>query len=83
LRDNKPKVKLSVVLDKALKHTVEACLGVTAVALSCVMAGSGDLDCLRTLRELRFKVEDVSYGTHVALSMAIGTYFSSLSIKSY
>ncbi len=65
-------MKLPLVLDRTLRHTVEMCICVVSVSLSCVMAGSGDLECLRVLRELRFKVDDVSYGTHLALSMAIG-----------
>ena len=48
------------------------CLALSALSLSSVMAGSGDIDCLRTLRELRWRYEDVSFGTHMALSMAIG-----------
>jgi anaphase-promoting complex subunit 1 len=48
------------------------CLALAALSLSSVMAGSGDIDSLRTLRELRWRYEDVSFGTHMALSMAIG-----------
>ncbi len=72
LRDNKQKVKSAVAVDKRLRYTVEMCVCVVAMSLGCVMAGSGDLECLRVLRELRFRVEDVTYGTHMALSMAIG-----------
>ena len=35
------------------RTTLEMCLGVTATSLAMVMAGTGDLDTLRTLRELR------------------------------
>lgn len=46
-----------------------------ALSLGCVMAGSGDLDSLRLLRELRWKVDDVIYGSHLSLSMSIGLLF--------
>lgn len=62
-------------MDKVLRSSVEMCLSAVALALAAVMAGSGDLDVLRTLRELRWKVDDVTYGTHMALSMAIGKAF--------
>jgi hypothetical protein len=65
-------MKLAFTLDKVLRSTVEMCMSATALSLASVMAGSGDLDSLRTLRELRWKVDDVVYGTHMALSMAIG-----------
>ena len=71
-RDNKPLLKLPFLLDKSLRLCVEMCLGVAALALSSVMAGSGDIDCLRTLRELRWRYEEVTCGTHMALAMAIG-----------
>lgn len=71
-RDNKPLIKLPFTLDKTLRQCVEMCLSLAALSLSSVMAGSGDIDCLRTLRELRWRYEDVSFGTHMALSMAIG-----------
>jgi anaphase-promoting complex subunit 1 len=61
------------------------CLGAVAVALGMVMAGTGDLDCLRQLRELRMhtppppRVADeegsVTYGSHMALHSAIGLLF--------
>jgi hypothetical protein len=54
-----------------------------ALALSCVMAGSGDIDSLRLLRELRWKVEDVTYGTHMALNSAIGDYIIHSTIFKY
>lgn len=71
-RDNKPLLKLPFPLDKSLRQSVEMCICLVSLSVSCVMAGSGDLECLRTLRELRWKVEDVAHGTHMALSMAIG-----------
>ena len=65
------------MLDKSLKFQIELCVCLVSVSLSCVMAGSGDLECLRTLRELRWKVDDVTYGSHMMLSMAIGMLFLS------
>lgn len=62
------------ILDKSQRFTLEMCIGIVSLSLSCVMAGSGDLECLRLLRELRFKVEDTNYGTHLALAMAIGKF---------
>lgn len=56
----KPQVK-HLRLDKA---TIEFCLGVTAVALGMVMAGTGDLTSLQMLRELRWLVDEgITYGT--------------------
>ena len=43
-----------------------------SVSLSFIMAGTGDLDCLRLFRALRWKVDDVNYGSHLAASMSIG-----------
>ena len=40
-----------------------------------VLAGSGDVDALRILRELRWKAEDGTYGSHLAVSMATGFLF--------
>ena len=40
------------------------------------MSGTGDVDCLRLMRELRWKVEgEVTYGNHMALNMALGLLF--------
>lgn len=61
---------------KAELPTAEACLGTAAVAVACVMAGTGDLRVLRLLRVLRRRADlDVSYGFHMAISMAIGLLF--------
>jgi len=58
------------------KSTLEMCLGACAIALALVMAGTGDLETLRVLRSLRFKVDDsVSYGNHMAIGSAIGMLF--------
>ena len=78
-RENKsPPFQLSFTPDsKRLRPLVESCLCTVALALSCVMAGTGDLDSLRILRALRWKVDEVSYGTHLSLAMAIGLLFLS------
>jgi anaphase-promoting complex subunit 1 len=56
--------------------TIETCLGTAAVALACVMAGTGDRCVLRLLRVLRRRADaDVSYGFHMSISMAIGLLF--------
>ena len=61
---------------KAEQPTLETCLGTAALALSLVMAGSGNLKCLRLLRVLRRRVDnDVTYGFHMAVGMAIGFLF--------
>ena len=61
---------------KAEQPTLEACLGTAALALSLVMAGSGNLRCLRLLRLLRRRVDaDVTYGFHMAIGMAVGFIF--------
>ena len=58
--------------DKATRPTVEMCVTLTAVSAAMVCAGCGDLDILRILRVLRGKLEDVSFGSHMGVSMAIG-----------
>lgn len=37
--------------------TIETCLACAALAMACIMAGTGDVDCLRLIREMRWKVE--------------------------
>ena len=58
------------------KNTVETCLCVCSLAMSMVMAGSGDVDCFRTLRLMRKRFEhDMHYGYNMAINMAIGFLF--------
>mmetsp|Transcript_13328 Transcript_13328/g.46314 ORF Transcript_13328/g.46314 Transcript_13328/m.46314 type:complete len:1280 (+) Transcript_13328:1580-5419(+) len=58
------------------RPTLEMCLSAAATALGMVMAGTGDLESLRLLRELRWRVDDgVTYGTHMACHSAIGLLF--------
>eukprot|EP01039_Chlorochromonas_danica_P006497 gene6497-7163_t len=75
LRDGKGLNQLGFTMERVHKICLEMCLSSLSLALACVMAGSGDLDCLRLFRELRWKVEDVVYGTHMAYSMALGLLF--------
>ena len=79
IRDNKMKFRTNrtVMLDTTIRPLVDTCVSTVACSLSIVMAGSGDVMCLRTFRELRWKVDDVTFGTHMALSMAIGMLFLS------
>lgn len=65
-------LKVSFALDKPLRQTVELCTCLVALSLACVMAGTGEVSSLRLLRELRWRLDDTSYGSHMALSMAIG-----------
>ena len=64
--------RAKVPIDRSIRPTLECTLCSIALALSCVMAGQGDARCLRVLRELRWKVEDINYGSHMAINMAIG-----------
>ncbi|KDO17559.1 hypothetical protein SPRG_17025 [Saprolegnia parasitica CBS 223.65] len=60
--------------------TLERVLGTIAQSLALVMAGTGDLECMRLLRSLllRQKVDahgDITYGNHMAMSSALGLLF--------
>ena len=64
------------------KSALETCIGVVAMSLSCVMAGTGDLPTLRLLRHLRLRLEKnassdagLTYGAHVAIGLANGFLF--------
>jgi hypothetical protein len=60
------------------RRAAEQCLDVAAMALGCVLAGTGNLDAFRLLRELRARVgPELTYGNHMAISMAIGLLFLS------
>lgn len=52
--------------------TAETSLSVCALALSLVMAGTGDLETFRRLRTLRCVDKETTHGNHMALAMAIG-----------
>jgi len=55
---------------------LEMCITCCAVGLAMVMAGTGDLDTMRLLRELRWKCDSsIRHGTHMAFGAAIGLIF--------
>ncbi|GLD95101.1 hypothetical protein PINS_up003726 [Pythium insidiosum] len=67
-----------VVAAATERATIERCLAVCAQALALVDAGTGDVDTLTLLRSinLRQRAEaELTYGNHMALSMAIGLLF--------
>lgn len=76
-RDNKHPLlkKNELILDKMQKTMLEMSACAISLSLACVMAGSGDIECLRIFRELRWRIEDVVYGSQQAFSMAIGKWF--------
>ena len=59
------------------KYTQENCLCMAALAMSMVMAGTGDQDCFRAIRIVRKRLEtnDNNYGHQMAISMALGFLF--------
>lgn len=57
------------------RYTQENCLCTAALALSLVMAGTGDEDCFRTLRVIRKRLENSDYGHNMAINMAMGFLF--------
>lgn len=67
------------VAEKSLRTQVEGHIDNVAVALSIVMAGTGDLECLRCLRALHHgssgKDSKTTYGDHLARHMALGFLF--------
>ncbi|KAG3036153.1 hypothetical protein JG687_00000042 [Phytophthora cactorum] len=68
----------NVVAAATERVTVERCLAVCAQALALVDAGTGHVETLTLLRSitLRQRVDAaMSYGNHMALSMAIGLLF--------
>ncbi|CEG47463.1 Anaphase-promoting complex (APC), subunit 1 (meiotic check point regulator/Tsg24) [Plasmopara halstedii] len=70
--------KSNVVAAATGRATVERCLAVCAQALALVDAGMGHVETLTLLRSitLRQRVDSaMTYGNHMALSMAIGLLF--------
>ncbi len=68
------------VAELAGKATMEQTICIMVLALSLVMAGSGDLEVIRLVRFLRSRVgpqkySTVTYGSHMALHMALGLLF--------
>lgn len=61
---------------KLTRNAVRNCQDVIALALSAVMAGTGDLKVFRRLRSLHGRLDpDTTYGSHLAAHMAIGALF--------
>ncbi|KAF9126351.1 Anaphase-promoting complex subunit 1 [Mortierella sp. 14UC] len=62
--------------DSITMSTMRTCLDVTTMAASMVIAGSGRIDFLRTLRKLHRRIKgDTNYGSHMAYHMALGLLF--------
>ncbi|XP_055551724.1 anaphase-promoting complex subunit 1 [Wyeomyia smithii] len=63
--------------DYAGKQTIENCTIMILLALSMVMAGTGDVRVLRIIRMLRSRFGQchVTYGSHMAVHMALGFLF--------
>ncbi|KPV72071.1 uncharacterized protein RHOBADRAFT_1384, partial [Rhodotorula graminis WP1] len=69
-------LKSATVQGKIKRHALRSSLGVVAVALSMVMAGTGELNVLRRLRVAHGMFsEGVTYGSHLATHMALGLLF--------
>ncbi|KAL9106045.1 MAG: hypothetical protein Q9227_008888 [Pyrenula ochraceoflavens] len=58
------------------RNSLRNCQDAIALALSTVMAGTGDLLVLRRLRSLHGRLDtDTTYGSHLAAHMALGALF--------
>lgn len=80
LRDKLSAASANVtVAEKSLRTQIEGHIDNVAVALSLVMAGTGDLECLRYFRALHYGSSDkdskATYGDHLARHMALGFLF--------
>ena len=61
---------------KLTRNTVRNCQDLLALAVSTVMAGSGDLVVFRRLRSMHGRDDnDTPYGSHLAAHLAIGALF--------
>ena len=69
IRDNKDKC---IACTKELRATVEMSVVSASLGVSMVMAGNGDTDVLRVLRELRRKLDDSLFGSQMMIAMCIG-----------
>ncbi|XP_053374220.1 anaphase-promoting complex subunit 1-like [Mercenaria mercenaria] len=68
------------LVEQAGKSTVENCMMTILMSMAMVMAGTGNLEVLRMCRMFRSRVGPpynlyVMYGSHIAISMAIGLLF--------
>lgn len=60
------------------RQTIESCLCTCVTSASMILAGSGNLDLLKTIRKLRAKVDsETSYGHHMMYNMSLGLLFCS------
>ena len=64
IRDSK-NAKYSPGVVRNSKGMLEMCVSCLSVSLAGVMAGTGDVDCLRIFRELRWKHDDGLFGYHM------------------
>lgn len=65
-----------VTLSNLDKPIMETCFNVVILSLSLVMAGTGHLETFRLFRRLRKRsAPELTYGNHMAVSMAIGFLF--------
>ncbi|MCJ1357301.1 MAG: Anaphase-promoting complex subunit 1 [Icmadophila ericetorum] len=61
---------------KLTRITVRHCQDAVALAASCVMAGTGDLNIFRRLRSLHGRQDaETPYGSHLAAHLAMGVLF--------
>lgn len=75
-KDSIGMVHTNLTKNQVDKNTVETCLCVAAFAMSIIMAGTGDIECFKTLRALRKRFEhDMHYGYNMAIHMSIGFLF--------
>jgi anaphase-promoting complex subunit 1 len=73
LRDSSEPASLALRPEKAI---VGMCLGLCAISLAFVMAGTGDLDTFRLFRSIRWRSDEgIRHGEHIAVSAAIGLLF--------
>jgi anaphase-promoting complex subunit 1 len=59
------------------KYPIQYCLQCCLLALSMVMAGTGNVIVLRLIRQLHGRLDgkEINYGTHMAVHMALGFLF--------
>ncbi|KAG5893112.1 hypothetical protein JTB14_019316 [Gonioctena quinquepunctata] len=68
------------IAELAGKSTIETCLNILLLSAAMVMAGTGNLEIIRLVRHLRRRVGTsnspvVTYGSHLAIHMALGLLF--------
>ncbi|XP_062502320.1 anaphase-promoting complex subunit 1-like isoform X2 [Corticium candelabrum] len=67
----------SLSADQVGKFAIEYCLGCCLLALSMVMAGTGNVPVLRLIRQLHARLHgnEINYGSHMGVHMALGFLF--------